>query len=300
MIAPTYLQTGDAVTLISTARKVSKEELAPAITIIERWGLKVKLGANLFAEENQFAGTDSQRAADLQAALDDQESKAIICVRGGYGTVRIIDQIDFRAFLKKPKWVCGFSDVTVLHNTLYNLGIQSIHATMPLLFSKPEQQEAIETLRKTLFGDPLSYQFPSHPLNKGREMRGKVVGGNLSILNNLIGTPSDINTKGKILFLEDLDEYLYHVDRMMVHLKRSGLLSQLSGLLVGHMSAMNDNAIPFGKTAYEIISATVSEYDYPVFFDFPAGHLNHNYAIKLGSEVIIEDQEETMRFTSTE
>ena len=153
MIAPTYLQKGDTVTLISTARKVSQEELTSAVTMIEGWGLKVKFGVNLFAEDNQFAGTDEQRATDLQEALDDEASKAIICVRGGYGTVRIIDQIDFSNFSKKPKWVCGFSDVTVLHNAIHNLGIQSIHSTMPLLFSKPQQQEAVETLRKALFGE---------------------------------------------------------------------------------------------------------------------------------------------------
>ena len=300
MITPAYLQAGDTVTLISTARKVSKEELTPAITVLESWGLIVKLGANLFAEDSQFAGTDDQRAADLQAALDDESSKAIICVRGGYGTVRIIDQIDFSEFIKKPKWVCGFSDVTVIHSTLHNLGIQSIHATMPLLFSKIEQQEAVETLRKALFGETLTYQFPVHPLNKGRKMQGELIGGNLSIINNLIGTPTDINTKGKILFLEDLDEYLYHVDRMMVHLKRAGLLSQLSGVLIGHMSAMNDNVIPFGKTAYEIISEAVKEYDYPAFFDFPAGHLNHNYAIKLGGKVLVEVKEEMILFTAKE
>lgn len=300
MIAPIELQKNDTVTLISTARKITKEELAPAITILENWGLKVTLGAYLFAENNQFAGTDQQRAADLQKALDDDGSKAIICVRGGYGTVRIIDQIDFSSFVKKPKWVCGFSDVTVLHNAIHNLGIQSLHTTMPLLFSKPEQKKALETLRKALFGELLVYQFPIHLLNRGQKMQGKLVGGNLSIINSLIGTATDIDTSGKILFLEDLDEYLYHIDRMMVHLKRAGLLANLSGLLVGHMSEMNDNTIPFGKTAYEIIAEAVREYSYPVFFDFPAGHLNHNYALKLGSEVVIQEQEETMLFTAME
>ncbi len=300
MITPAYLHAGDTVTLISTARKVSKEELAPAIAVFEKWGLKVKLGANLFAEDNQFAGTDVERTADLQAALDDDASKAIICVRGGYGTVRIIDQIDFSEFIKNPKWVCGFSDVTVLHSTLHSIGIQSIHATMPLLFSRIEQKEAIETLRNALFGEKLTYQFPMHSMNRGKKMQGQLVGGNLSIISNLIGTPTDINTQGKILFLEDLDEYLYHIDRMMVHLKRAGLLSQLSGLLVGHMSEMNDNLIPFGKTAYEIISETVKEYNYPVFFDFPAGHLNHNFAIKLGGEVIVQEKKEMMFFSEEE
>ena len=299
MITPTYLQQGDTVTLISTARKVSREELASSITVIESWGLKVKLGTNLFAKHNQFAGTDAERKADLQAALDD-DSKAVICVRGGYGTVRIIDQIDFSSFIRNSKWVCGFSDVTVLHSAIHNLGIQSLHSTMPLLFSKNEQKEAIETLRKGLFGEVLTYQFPIHPLNRGQEMQGELVGGNLSIINSLIGTSTDIQTKGKILFLEDLDEYLYHVDRMMFHLKRAGLLTDLAGLLVGHMSEMNDNAIPFGKTAYEIIAEAVREYNYPVFFDFPAGHLNHNYAIKLGSEVLIHEQEETMLLNAKE
>lgn len=300
MIRPPYLETGDTVILISTARKVSREEINPSIAIIESWGLKVQLGNHLFSEDNQFAGTDKQRAVDLQFALDSDVIKAIICVRGGYGTVRIIDQINFSNFVKKPKWLCGFSDVTVLHSMIHNIGIQSIHSTMPLLFPKDEQKDAVESLRQALFGEMLHYQFPVNPMNKGVHMEGQVIGGNLSIINNLIGTSSDIDTKDKILFLEDLDEYLYHIDRMMVHLKRAGLLSGLSGLLIGHMSDMNDNTVPFGKSAYEIILDAVKEYKYPVFFDFPAGHLNNNYAIKLGSEVQLEQKSEILEFTSLE
>lgn len=285
---PSHLKPGDSIIILSTARKISLEELKPSIAIFEQWGLKVLLGKNLFEEDNQFCGTDEQRTSDLQNALDNPSIKAIICARGGYGTVRIIDKIDFTAFQKYPKWVCGFSDVTVLHNAIHNLGIATIHSTMPVLFSREEQKEAIESLRKTLFGEPIQYTFSAHAKNKGSQMNGIIVGGNLSIINSLIGTSTDLDTTGKILFLEDLDEYLYHIDRMMMHLKRAGLLTNLAGLVIGHMSDMNDNTIPFGKTALEIIEDTVKEFNYPVVYGFPAGHENQNLAIKLGSGMKIE------------
>lgn len=293
---PPYLKSGDNVIIISTARKVSKEEIQPSISILESWGLNVTLGDNLFKEENQFSGSDLERTQDLQKALDNPNIQAVICARGGYGTVRIIDQIDFSLFQKHPKWLCGFSDVTVIHNAIHSLNIASLHSTMPLLFPKQGQKEAKETLRKNLFGEPISYTFPKHTLNQGDQLEGIVTGGNLSIINNLIGTPTDLDTTGKVLFFEDLDEYLYHIDRMMQQLKRAGLLTDLKGLLIGHMSDMNDNAIPFGKSAYEIILETVKEFNYPVIFDFPAGHLNRNLALKLGETISISAKENEMVF----
>ena len=293
---PPYLKSGDNVIIISTARKVSKEEIQPSIIILESWGLKVTLGGNLFKEENQFSGSDLERTQDLQNALDDPNIKAIICARGGYGTVRIIDQIDFSLFQKHPKWLCGFSDVTVIHNAIHSLNISSLHSTMPLLFPKEAQKEAVNTLRNNLFGEPISYTFPKNDLNTSNQLEGVLIGGNLSIINNLIGTPSDIDTTNKVLFLEDLDEYLYHIDRMMQQLKRSGLLTELKGLLIGHMSDMNDNAIPFGKNAYEIILETVKEFNYPVIFNFPAGHLNRNLAIKLGETISVSSKGNEMVF----
>lgn len=293
---PPYLQSGDSILILSTARKISAEELQPSIAIFKKWGLNVLLGDYIFEEYNQFCGTDEQRISDLQNALNNPSIKAIICARGGYGTVRIIDKIDFTLFQKNPKWVCGFSDVTVLHNAIHNLGIASVHSTMPVLFSREEQKEAIESLRKTLFGETIEYKFSTHPKNKDSQMDGILIGGNLSIVNSLIGTATDIDTTGKILFLEDLDEYLYHIDRMMLHLKRAGLLTNLAGLIIGHMSDMNDNIIPFGKSAIEIIEDTVKEYNYPVVYGFPAGHENQNLAIKLGANICVSTNKNTSLF----
>lgn len=288
MVHPKSLQKGDKIKLISTARKVSPDEIKDAITTFESWGLSVTLGSSLFNEDHQFAGTDEERAKDLQNAINDPSIHAIICVRGGYGTDRIVDRIDFSAFLTHPKWIVGFSDVTVLHNHIHNLGVITIHSTMPLLFSKPEQKEAIKSLHDALFGHPIRYTIPTHSLSQLQNIEGTIVGGNLSIVNNLIGTPSDIDTTDKILFLEDLDEYLYHIDRMMMHLKRSGKLSLLRALVIGHFSDMNDNTIPFGKSAEEIVIDITKEYNFPIFFNFPAGHLNNNLAIKLGQHATFE------------
>ena len=213
--------------------------------------------------------------------IDNPDIKAIICARGGYGTVRILDLIDFSDLKANPKWIAGYSDVTALHSTLHNLNITSLHSTMPVNFSD-NTKTSLESLKQTLFGNLISYNFPRHKLNRIGHTKGKVVGGNLSIIYSLLGSNTDINTDGKILFLEDLDEYLYHVDRMMMNLKRNGKLSKLAGLIVGGMSNMNDNTIPFGKSAIEIIAESVSEYDYPVAFNFPAGHIDNNNTIILG------------------
>ena len=287
---PLSLIKGDQIGLISTARNISEEELEYAKNVFSNWGLKVVLGDHLFCKFHQFAGTDTQRAADLQNMIDNPEIKAIICARGGYGTVRILDLINFNALQKNPKWIGGYSDVTALHSSMHNIGIASLHCSMPINFLN-NSEDSLESLKKALFGQKLSYQFPKHPLNRKGKTQGKVIGGNLSILYSLIGSKSDINTEGKILFLEDLDEYLYHIDRMMMNLKRNGKLSKLAGLIVGSMSEMKDNAIPFGKTALEIIAETVAEYDYPVAFNFPAGHLDNNNTLVLGecANLVVEN-----------
>lgn len=281
IIRPSVLKKGDQIGIISTARKISKEELVFAKNTIEDWGLKVVFGNNLFKEYNQFAGTDQQRSTDLQQMIDNPDIKAIICARGGYGTVRILDLVDFSDFLTKPKWIAGYSDVTVLHSTLHNLNISSLHSTMPVNFPG-NTKSSLDSLKQTLFGNLISYNFPNHQLNRIGHTKGIVVGGNLSIIYSLLGSDADINTDDKILFLEDLDEYLYHLDRMMMNLKRNGKLSKLAGLVVGKMSNMSDNNIPFGKSAIEIITESVSEYDYPVAFNFPAGHIANNNTIILG------------------
>ena len=287
MIIPKKLEAGDKIGVISTARKITIEELSPAIKTIESWGLKVVFGINLFKEEDQFSGTVEQRTADMQSMIDDNSIKAILCARGGYGTVQIIDSIDFTNLKINSKWIVGYSDVTVLHSHLNNLGIASLHATMPINF-KSNTKESLSSLKNSLFGNLNSIECKAHPFNKFGKIAGDIVGGNLSILYSLLGSQSDIDTTGKILFIEDLDEYLYHIDRMMMNLKRNGMLGKLKGLIVGGMSDMNDNSIPFGKTAEQIILEYTKNYDFPICFGFPAGHLSDNRGVRLGINSILE------------
>ena len=289
MKTPPYLKKGDNIGIVATARKISHTELQPALDILKQWELEPVLSKNIFGEEHQFSGTDEQRTADLQHMLDDDSIRAVISARGGFGTLRIIDKIDLSKFTAHPKWIIGYSDITVLHSHLHNLGIATLHATMPINFAKHEV--ATETLRKALFGEALSYSIPKHHLNRGGRGEGQVVGGNLSLLYALSASKSDIRTDGKILFLEDLDEYLYHIDRMMLNLKRSGKLSALKGLIIGGFTDMKDNPVPFGKTAEEIIREAVEEYDYPVCFGFPAGHIEKNCAVPFGTKAVMEVNE---------
>jgi len=284
MIQPNYLQKGDTVAIVSTARKISSDKIIPAIKLLENWGLSVVIGNTIGAEEHQFAASDEKRIEDFQQLLNNPNIKAIWCARGGYGTVRLIDKLDFSEFKKHPKWIIGYSDITVLHNHIHNLGIETLHATMPINIENNSKQ-SIETLKKSLFGKNLFYEIPADEKNKLGNATGELVGGNLSVLYSLLGSKSSIKTKGKILFIEDLDEYLYHIDRMMINLKRNGYFSNLKGLIVGGMTNMHDNEIPFGKTAEEIILDIVSEYNFPVIFDFPAGHFDDNRALILGRKI---------------
>lgn len=294
------LKPGDQIHLLSTARKISNEELQPAIKELKSWGLEVKMGQNLFESYHQFAGTTEQRRADFQAALDDPECKAIICSRGGYGSVQIIDQLDFSSFKKNPKWIVGYSDVTVIHCHLQQvLNAESIHATMPISFPKDgKANEAIQSLKKALFGEELNYEFQAEKISrlKPEIIRAKVLGGNLSILYSLTGTASQINTQDAILFMEDLDEYLYHIDRMMMNLKRCGILQNCKAILVGGMSDMNDNTVPYGKTAEEIILENTKDLDIPIIFGFPAGHISDNRAIIMGREAELQINQNQIKF----
>jgi muramoyltetrapeptide carboxypeptidase len=287
MIIPKKLMLGDKIGIISSARKITKEELSPAIKTIESWGFKVVFGNNLFEEDDQFSGTIKQRTVDLQMMIDDNSIKAILCARGGYGTVQIIDHINFTNLKINPKWIIGYSDITVLHCHLNNLGIASLHASMPINFEFNTKMSLL-SLKNSLFGNPKIVETKAHPLNKYGKIEGDIVGGNLSILYSLSGSQSDINTAGKILFIEDLDEYLYHIDRMMINLKRSGMLEKLKGLIVGGMSLMNDNDISFGKTAEQIILDCTKEYDFPICFGFPAGHISDNRCIRFGINSVLE------------
>jgi len=298
MTTPPYLQKGDRIALVSPARKISPDEARPAIDVFESWGLEVVPGDYLFASFNQFAGSDEQRQLDLQQMLDDSSIRAIICSRGGYGTVRIIDRLDFTHFVRNPKWIVGFSDVTVLHSHIHrHFGVETLHAIMPVNFrDKCARSDSLNSLKKALFGKKLEYRLPAGQHSRKGSCKGPLVGGNLSILYSLTNTGSDISTEGKILFLEDLDEYLYHIDRMMMNLRRSGKLEGLAGLIVGGMTRMHDNEVPFNKSASEIIAEAVEDYSFPVCFDFPSGHVDDNLALILGREVTLEIGSEVKLF----
>ena len=287
MRTPDYLKEGDKIAIVASARKVTEKEIQPCVYILESWGLEVVLSGNLYDVQDQFAGSDQIRVSDLQTMLDDGQIKAVLFARGGYGTVRLIDLLDFNHFTENPKWLIGYSDITVLHahvNTLCE--VETVHGPMAINFI--EDNRGVAALKQTLFGEPSGFEMDSCSLNRIGEGSGMLIGGNLSLLYSLKGSISDIETAGRILFLEDLDEYLYHIDRMMMNLKRSGMLSNLQGLLVGGMSDMNDNDPPaggFGKTAEEIIRETVAEYNYPVCFNCPAGHIKGNMPLIMGRQV---------------
>ncbi|SCY20470.1 S66 peptidase family protein [Flavobacterium caeni] len=287
MITPEFLQKGDTVAIIATARKIDATTLQPAIKLLESWGLNVVLGKTIGKEDHQLAGPDWQRATDLQEMMDNPKIKAIWAAKGGYGTVRIVDRIDFTAFKKKPKWICGFSDVTVLHSHLNNMGIETLHSLMAVS-AKTASPEAIESFRKALFGEKLEYKMPAHAYNKTGKAKGELVGGNLSVLYSVMGSKSEIDYKGKILFLEDLDEYLYHIDRMLMNLKRNGYFDGLKAVVIGGMTQMNDNEIPWGKDALQIVQDVLKDYKFPIIYNFPAGHIKDNRAMILGKTVSIE------------
>ncbi|MDN5203558.1 LD-carboxypeptidase [Fulvivirgaceae bacterium BMA10] len=277
---PRYLKPKDKVSIVATAKKVKGPDIENGAEILEKWGLTINFGKSLFTKENQFAGNDEKRIKDLQTAIDDPEIKAIFCARGGYGTTRIIDQINFSALEQFPKWIIGFSDITALLCHLHGLNIESVHATMPAIFQMKGAEEAVESLRKILFGESIEYQVPHHRLNRSGKAQAQIIGGNLSILTHIIGSSSDIDTANKILFIEDIDEDLYRLDRMMVQMKRAGKLNQLAGLLIGHFSDMKDNPDdPFGQNSFEVIASHVNQFNYPLAFGFPVGHEPQNLAI---------------------
>ena len=297
MKIPPYLKKGDTVAIVCTARKFFPEDAIPAKELLESWGLKIKLGATIGLDSCQLGGTDLERAADFQNMMDDENIKAIWCARGGYGTVRMVDLLDFTKFKKNPKWIMGFSDVTVLHSQANAERVASLHCIMP--FTVPKASDEVkETLRKALFGEQIEYTIPSKPYDIQGKTSGELVGGNISILYSLLGSKSSLDTNNKILYIEDLDEYLYHIDRMMQNIKRNGYFENLNGLIVGGMTDMHDNEIPFGQNAVQIITAIAKEYNIPVCFDFPAGHLKDNRTLILGNQVDFEvnDKEVILSF----
>jgi muramoyltetrapeptide carboxypeptidase len=284
IIAPPPLKKGDKIAITCPAKKLPAP-MTDAAKLLESWGLEVVLGETVDLSYHQFAGDDGQRAGDLQRFIDDDSIKAIIAARGGYGTVRMIDKVNFSRFAANPKWLAGFSDITVLHMHLFaNYGVQTIHGQMPVNIPDASAH-SLETLRKALFGEDLNYQFDSHIHNRSGEASGVLVGGNLSLLVAVSGSVSDLDYAGKILFIEDVGEYLYAIDRMLRCLDRANKLKDLKGLIVGGFTDVKDNDIPFGQTVPEIVMEIVKEYAYPVCFDFPAGHIPDNCSLILGKKV---------------
>jgi len=284
------LRPGDTVGIVATARKTTPEMVEPSVKLLESWGLKVRLADGLYDVCNQFAGDDRRRASSLQSMLDDESVRAVFCACGGYGTVRILDSLDFTLFKRNPKWIVGFSDVTALHchvATLY--GIPTLHATMPInipMDAATTAYPSLTSLRRLLFDCQCEYTLVNDDVsvpNRPGECQARIVGGNLSVIYSLLGSASEIDTEGKILLIEDLDEMLYHVDRMMMALKRAGKLAGLKGLIVGALTQMHDNEVPFGYSAEEIVRNAVSEYGYPVVYHGPFGHIGtENLALPLG------------------
>ncbi len=289
MIFPAYLRPGDRIRIVSPAGKVPKEKVLPGVELLQDEGFEVLVGKHVFDKHFQFSGTDQQRLADFQEAIDDPKAKAIVCARGGYGSVRIVEKINYLPLLKTPKWLVGFSDVTVFHAVFNKLGMASIHGAMPGFFLENKKPtKSFFSLIELLTSGKSQIESAANPLNRAGIASGELVGGNLSLMYSLQGTPWQLQTSGKILMIEDLAEYLYHLDRMMQNLRLSGQLRDLAGLVVGGFTEMKDNDSPFGKTSGEIIMEAVQDYQFPVCFDFPVGHLPKNLSVMLGSRYQLE------------
>ncbi|MBU6308046.1 MAG: LD-carboxypeptidase [Bacteroidetes bacterium] len=286
MTQPPYLQPGDTIALVCPAGFMMADKVQTCVKVLNDWGYRVVIGSTVGGNSNNyFSGTDQERLTDLQRMLDDRSVRAILCARGGYGTGRLIDRLDFSAFVEHPKWIIGFSDITILHAHIHRYySICTLHAPMAAAFNDGGwQHEYVQSLREALQGISSACSGPEHPFNRLGKARGTLVGGNLALLAHLVGTPSDLDTRGKILFIEDVGEQLYNIDRMMCQLKRSGKLNELAALVVGGFSDCKDTDRPFGKTAFEIIQSWVSEFSYPVCFDFPVSHTERNMTLKHGA-----------------
>jgi muramoyltetrapeptide carboxypeptidase len=289
MIFPPGLSAGDTVGIVAPARKITPAQLDAAILVLTSWGLNPQLATNIFSQNHSYlAGTDDERRSDFQNMIDDSKIKAIFCARGGYGSTRILDDIDFSALRQAPKWVIGFSDITAFHLRLLSIGIASIHATMPIFFSQREAQSSIESLRKILFNGSCHIRMQIDPHNRVGNASAEVIGGNLSLIVDALNTPSDPDTDNKILVIEEVDEYYYKIDRMLTQLRRTGKLKNLAGLVIGHMTDVKNSDLEFGETVQEIVMHSVRDYDYPVAFSFPSGHHNPNEAWIEGATANLE------------
>ncbi len=283
---PPYLKKDDTIGILCPAGFMPYEKAQTAINVLQKWGHKIKTGSTLGSQFNYFSGTDEQRLNDLQQMLDDESIKAIFCARGGYGIGRIIDKLNFKKFKKYPKWIIGFSDVTLLHFHIYaKYKVASLHAPMAAAFNDHGYKNIyVQSLQRALSGLKANYECEQHPFNKNGSTTGRLIGGNLSLITHLIGTSSNINTKNKILFIEDTGEYIYNIDRMLYQLKRNAKLEKLAGLVVGGFTEMKDTTIPYGQSAEEVIRDIIKEYDYPVCYNFPVSHNIENYALKIGGK----------------
>lgn len=291
MVIPAKLSPGDTVAIAAPARKVSSDQLSPAITLLKNWGLNPVLGEHVFSNaHNYLSGSDGERSADFQQFLNDADVKAVFSARGGYGCTRIVDSLTFDRLVEHPKWIVGFSDVTAIHLALSAHNIASIHGTMPIFFGQKEAIESVESLRKILFGETTAPEidWAADENNRAGSTIGPVIGGNLSLVLESMGTRAEPDTSGKILVIEEIDEYYYKLDRMMMQLKRSGKLRSLAGLIIGHMTDLKDSDLPFGETVSEIVHRNVGDAGFPVAFGFPSGHDNPNVAWVHGLEAKLE------------
>jgi len=293
-----YIPNNSTIGIVCPSGYMPMEQVQACITTLQQWGYNVQLGATVGLQYHYFAGTDAERQADLQAMLNNPAIDAILCARGGYGLSRIIDELDFTAFLQHPKWIIGFSDISVLHARLNRLGVPALHAPMAGAFNEGgAERESVASLKAILAGKPVHYTVPVHPLNRQGMANAELVGGNLSIIAHLIGSKDNLDTQGKILLIEDVGEYLYHIDRMLVQLNRAGMLQSLAGLLVGGFTELKDTTIPFGKTVEEIVREHAAEYTFPVAFHFPVSHGEPNLAVKLGvkHQLMVTEKEVVLR-----
>ncbi|MDO1502321.1 LD-carboxypeptidase [Winogradskyella maritima] len=300
-IQPDFLKKGDTVAIVAPSGilKNREREVQQAVDLLKSWGLHAVVGKHVFSKSDHFAGTDMQRCEDLQNAMDDPKISAIWCARGGYGTVRILDKLDYSKFKKKPKWLIGYSDITALHNQLNNEGFQSLHALMCVSLTKDleDVKSSIDTFKSALFGAPEAYTLEGSDYNKTGTAKGPLVGGNLTLLHTMLGSDTSIDTKGKILFIEEIGEYKYHIDRMLQSLKRAGYFEDCAGVLVGDMSKMRKNTTPWGSSVEQLIIDALSEYDFPIAFNMPAGHEKVNKALVMGKTVELKVQKDSSTLT---
>lgn len=301
MVQPKFLKAGDTVAIVAPSGilKNREREITQAVEILKSWGLHTVVGKHVFSKDNHFAGTDDERCEDFQNAMDDPKISAIWCARGGYGTVRILDKLNYTKFKKNPKWLIGYSDITALHSQFHNQGIQTIHALMCVSLTKDldEIKESLNTFKSALFGNPENYILKGSTYNRTGETKGELVGGNLTLLHTMLGSDTSIDTSGKILFIEEIGEYKYHIDRMLQSLKRAGYFINLKGLVVGDMSRMRKNTTLWGSSVEQLILDALSEYDFPIAFNMPAGHEKDNRALVLGNAIELKVGKEKSSIT---